>query len=77
MFALNQLRVDDRGQTEVFSSPEDRLEYSGFLQISQHIVQCVAKGRAVDFPTDAIEAVRLALAFDPSQPEINERSETS
>ena len=70
MFARNQLRVDDRGQTEVFSSPEDRLEYGGFLQMSQHIVQCVAESRAVDFdPTDAIEAVRLALAFDPPQPE--------
>jgi predicted dehydrogenase len=70
MFALNQLRVDDRGQTKVFSSPEDRLKYGGFLQISQHIVQCVAEGQAVDFdPADAIEAMRLALAFDPTQPE--------
>jgi predicted dehydrogenase len=69
MFALNQLRVDDQGRTEVFCSSEDRLEYSGFLQMSQHIVQCVAEGRAVDCPTDAIEAVRLALAFDPPQPE--------
>jgi predicted dehydrogenase len=69
-FARNQLRVDDRGQTEVFSGPEDRLEYGGFLQMSQHIVQCVAESRAVDFdPTDAIEAVRLALAFDPTQSE--------
>ena len=66
MFAPNQLRVDDRGQTEVSSSPEDRLEYSGFLQMSQHIVQCVAEGRAVDFdPAEAIESTRLALAFDP------------
>ena len=70
MFAPNQLRVDDRGQTEVFSSPEDRLEYSGFLQMSQHIVQCVGVGRAVDFdPADAIESVRLALAFDSFQTE--------
>jgi len=66
MFARSQLRVDDRGQTEVFSSPEDRLEYGGFLQMSQHAVQRVAKGQAVDFdPADAIEAMRLALAFDP------------
>jgi predicted dehydrogenase len=68
MFAPNQLRVDDRGQTEVFSSPEERLEYSGFLQMSQHVVQCMAEGRAVDFdPADAIETVRLALDFDPAQ----------
>ena len=66
MFARNQLRVDDRGQTEVFSSPEDRLEYGGFLQMSQHFVQCVAKGRTVDLdPADAVEVMRLALAFDP------------
>jgi hypothetical protein len=66
MFARNQLRVDDRGQTEVFSSSEDRLEYGGFLQMSQHVVQCVAKGRTVDLdPEDAVEVMRLALAFDP------------
>jgi predicted dehydrogenase len=65
MFAPNQLRVDDRGQTEVFSSPEDRLEYGGFLQMSQHVVQCVAEGRAVDYdPVNAIEVIQLALAFD-------------
>ncbi len=70
MFALNQLRVDDRGQAVVYPSPEDRLEYSGFLQMSQHVVRCVAQGRAVDFdPAEAIEAVRLALAFDAPQPE--------
>jgi len=68
MFAPNQLRVDDRGQSTAFSAPEDRLEYGGFLQMSQHIVRCVAEGQAVDFdPTDAVEAVRLALAFDPPQ----------
>lgn len=67
MFALSQLRVDDRGRRQVFPSPEDRLEYGGFLQLSQHIVRCVAEGRAVDFdPADAIEAIRLSLAFDPS-----------
>jgi predicted dehydrogenase len=70
MFARNHLRVDDRGQTEVFPSPEDRLEYGGFLQMSQHVVQCVAKGRPVGFdPEDAVEVMRLALAFDPPQPD--------
>jgi len=69
MFAPSQLRVDDQGQTKVFPSPADRLEYSGFLQMSQHIVECVAEGRAVDFdPADAIAGVQLALAFDPHQP---------
>ena len=69
MFAPNQLRVDDRGQTEVFPGPENRLEYSGFLQMSQHIIECVAEGRAVDFdPADAIAGMQLALAFDPLQP---------
>ena len=79
MFARNHLRVDDRGQTEVFPSPEDRLEYGGFLQMSQHVVQCVAEGRAVDYdPSDAVEAMRLALAFDPPQPKrSDERSEPS
>jgi predicted dehydrogenase len=73
MFAPNQLRVDDRGQTEVFSGPEDRLEYGGFLQMSRHAVQCVAEGQTMDFdPADAIEVMRLALAFDPPQPEISE-----
>ncbi len=66
MFAPSQLRVDDQGQTEVFPSPEDRLEYGGFLQLSQHIVHRVAEGRMVDFdPVDAVEAICLALAFDP------------
>ena len=66
MFAPSQVRVDERDKTEVFPSPEDRLEYGGFLQLSQHIVRCVSEGRMVDFdPADAIEAVRLALAFDP------------
>jgi predicted dehydrogenase len=69
MFALSQLRVDDCGETEVFHSPEDHLEYGGFLQLSQHIVRCVAEGQPVDFdPEDPIEAVRLSLAFDPDQP---------
>jgi len=78
MFARNRLRVDDRGQTEVFASPEDRLQYGGFLQMSQHVVQCVAEGRAMDFPADAVEVMRLALAFAPPQPErSDERSETS
>lgn len=68
MFALSQLRVDDRGHTEVFPSPEDRLEYGGFLQLSQHIVHCVAEGRMVDYdPEDAVEALQLSLAFDPGQ----------
>jgi predicted dehydrogenase len=79
MFAPNQLRLDHRGQTQVFTGPEDRLEYSGFLQLSQHIVRCVAEGRAVDFdPAEAIEATRLALAFDPFQIEgADERSDIS
>lgn len=67
MLAPNQLRLDDRGQTKVLPGPEDRLEYSGFLHMSQHIVECVAKGRMVDCdPADAIESTRLALAFDPA-----------
>ncbi len=68
MFAPSQVQVDDRNQTEVFPSPEDRLAYGGFLQLSQHIVHCVAEGRMVDFDlTDAVEAMRLSLAFDPGQ----------
>lgn len=65
-FAPSQVQVDDRNQTEVFPSPEDRLAYGGFLQLSQHIVHRVAEGRIVDYdPADAVEAIRLALAFDP------------
>ena len=64
----NQLRVDDRGHTEVYPGPADPLEYGGFLQMSQHMINCVATGGALDYrAADAVETMRLTLAFDPSQ----------
>jgi virulence factor len=66
LFAQTQLRLVQHGEEEVVLGPADVLECSGFLPMCRHIISCVASGRAVTpDPSDAIEALRLALAFDP------------
>jgi len=61
----NEIRIDDCGQTEIIVGPTDRLEYSGFLAQARYIVRCVAEDKPVKFDAaGAIEALRLALAFD-------------
>lgn len=66
LFARTYLTLAEHGQTTTELGPEDTVECSGFLPMCQHLVDSIAAGRrVVSDPADAIEALRLALAFDP------------